>query len=72
MKYFRYQRLPYAPPEFWYDRKRDVHVDWQRVRDSYRYALIMKPFSSARIPLQGRVVAQNDAAELLALDSPTR
>jgi len=72
MTYFRYEHLPYAPTEFWYQEKRDVNVDWKRVQDTYRYALIMKPFSPARIPLQGRVVAQNDAAELLALDRPTR
>ena len=32
----------------------------------------MKPFDPARIPLQGRVVAQNDTAELLALDTAKR
>jgi len=69
MKYFRYANLPYAPPEFWYEEKRDFQVDWRRVRATYRYALIIKPFSAARIPLQGQVVAQNDTAELLALDT---
>jgi hypothetical protein len=72
MKYFRYVHLPYAPTEFWYQEKRDANVDWRRVRDTYQYALIMKPFSPARIPLQGRIVAQNDTAELLALGPATR
>ncbi|MBS0419053.1 MAG: hypothetical protein JSR66_15175 [Proteobacteria bacterium] len=72
MKYFRYEHLPYAPTEFWYDEGRDVNVDWRRIHDTYQYALIMKPFSPARIPLQGHIVAQNDAAELLALDRATR
>ena len=72
MKYFRYAHLPYAPVEFWYVEARDPGVDWQRVRTTYQYALIMKPFDSARIPLQGRVVAQNDTAELLALDTAKR
>jgi len=71
MKYFRYANLPYAPAEFWYNEERDLNVDWQRVRSTYQYALIMKPFSPARIPLQGRVVAQNDAVELLALNPAT-
>jgi hypothetical protein len=72
MKYFRYVRLPYAPTEFWYNEKRDDSIDWPRVRATYSYALIMKPFSPTRIPLQGRIVAQNDAAELLAIDSSKR
>jgi hypothetical protein len=72
MKYFRYANLPYAPSEFWYNEKRDLKVDWPRVRATYRYALIMKPFSPTRIPLQGRVVAQNDTAELLAVDTSAR
>ena len=70
MKYFRYSRLPYAPTEFWYDEAREV--DWGRVRDTYQYALIMKPFSPIRVPLEGRVVAQNDTAELLALQPSQR
>jgi len=72
MKYFRYAHHPYAPLEFWYDEGRDPSVDWQRIRNTYQYALIMKPFSPARIPLQGHIVAQNDTAELLALDHPQR
>jgi len=72
MKYFRYAHLPYAPVEFWYVEARGPGVDWQRVRTTYQYALIMKPFDPARIPLQGRVVAQNDTAELLALDTAKR
>jgi len=72
MKYFRYEQLPYAPSEFWYHEAKDASVDWHRVSDTYRYALIMKPFSPARIPLQGHIVAQNDAVELLALDSAKR
>jgi hypothetical protein len=72
MKYFRYANLPYAPNEFWYDEKGDLKVDWPRIRATYRYALIMKPFLPTRIPLQGRVVAQNDTAELLAIDTPAR
>ena len=72
MKYFRYEHLPYAPTEFWYEEGRDVNVDWHRIYATYQYALIMKPFSAARIPLRGRVVAENDTAELLALDSATR
>jgi hypothetical protein len=72
MKYFRYAQHPYAPIEFWYGEGRDSSVDWQRIRDTYQYALIMKPFSPARIPLQGHIVAQNDTAELLALDAAKR
>jgi hypothetical protein len=72
MKYFRYEHLPYAPSEFWYHEGKDASVDWHRVSDTYGYALIMKPFSPARIPLQGHVVAQNDAVELLAIDSAKR
>lgn len=72
MKYFRYAHKPYAPVEFWYEEARDPSVDWQRIRNIYQYALIMKPFSPARIPLQGHIVAQNDTAELLALDTPKR
>lgn len=72
MKYFRYVHRPYAPTEFWYSEDRDPTVDWQRIRNTYQYALIMKPFTPTRIPLQGRVVAQNDTAELLALDAAAR
>jgi hypothetical protein len=72
MKYFRYANRPYAPTEFWYNEKRDLNVDWPRVRATYQYALIMKPFVPTRIPLQGRVVAQNDTAELLAIDPSAR
>jgi len=68
MKYFRYVRLPYAPEEFWYQSKRDPIVDWKRVRETYRYVLLMKPFAATRIPLQGRVVAENEAAQLLDLE----
>ena len=72
MKYFRYEHHPYAPVEFWYEEGWDPSVDWQRICNTYQYALIMKPFSPARIPLQGHIVAQNDTAELLALDTPKR
>jgi hypothetical protein len=72
MKYFRYVELPYAPTEFWYNEKGGASIDWQRIRATYPYALIMKPFSPARIPLRGHIVAQNDAAELLAIDSSKR
>ncbi|HEY1212983.1 MAG TPA: hypothetical protein VGE93_05050, partial [Bryobacteraceae bacterium] len=72
MKYFRYAQLPYAPSEFWYHEGKDASVDWRRVSDTYRYALIMKPFSPERIPLKGHIVAENDAVELLAIDSAKR
>lgn len=66
MKYFRYAHHPYAPTEFWYKEGKDHSVDWQRIRNTYQYALIMKPFDPARIPLQGQIVAQNETVELLA------
>lgn len=72
MKYFRYVQHPYAPVEFWYVEPWNPSVDWQRIRATYQYALIMKPFSPTRIPLQGHIVAQNDAAELMALDTAKR
>jgi hypothetical protein len=72
MKYFRYDQLPYAPSEFWYHEGKDATVDWRRVSETYSYALIMKPFSPARIPLQGHIVAQNEAVELLAIDGAKR
>jgi len=65
MEYFRYVNRPYAPPEDWYGSHQSV--DWNRVAGSYQFLLIMKPFEADRIPLTGRVVAQNQTALLLAL-----
>ncbi len=65
MKYFRYVRRPYAPPELWYRQRQDNEVDWQQIARQYRYLLVMKPFTADRIPIQTRTVAETDAAVLM-------
>jgi len=63
MKYFRYVNRPYAPDEGWY--VSDLPVSWTEVAANYSFLLVMRPFEPARIRLQGRTVAANEAAILL-------
>jgi len=63
--YFHYlQRLP-APSLFWYTRNDDV-VNWEKVRQTYDYLLVTRPYDN-RIPLPVDAVHGNDVAILLKI-----
>jgi hypothetical protein len=72
MKYFRYRNRPYAPDDEWYHRSDPdaPAVDWNQVASQYQYLVVTKPFDSRRIPVDGRVLAENEVAAVLALRGP--
>ena len=59
--YFQYKRYPYAPSMFWYDRWEPV--DWNRLRQTYDYVLIEKPYDPKRVELDhlDRIFENDDA-----------
>lgn len=66
--YFRYNALPYAPPESWYyAAPTAVTVNWDAIRCSYDYLLAMKPFDLRRVPIPTHLVLENDRAALLGV-----
>jgi hypothetical protein len=67
--YFRYTRMPYAPPESWYymPRPPSTDVNWGAVACSYDFLLVMKPFELSRIHILTTPVAENASAALLAV-----
>ena len=68
--YFRYNALPYAPPEAWYYTAPAVNVDWHAIGCSYDYLLATKPFEMRRLPIAVRLIRENDRAALLATAGP--
>jgi hypothetical protein len=74
--YFRYNALPYAPPETWYyTGPPAVSVNWNAISCSYDYLLAMKPFDLRRLPIAVRLIRENEGAMLLAVskqDCPRR
>jgi hypothetical protein len=65
-KYLRYVSKRYAPLENWYLQQRWSEVDWDRVATEYDYLLVEKPFDAQRIPLRGRLIAENASAALFS------
>jgi hypothetical protein len=67
--YFRYIRLPYAPPENWYYEPAPpaTDVDWKAVACTYDFLLPMKPFPLTGIPIPSVKVIENGSAALLAI-----
>jgi len=70
--YFRYNHLPYAPPESWYYASAlpATAVNWGAVACSYDFLLVMKPFELRRIPIATTPVIENTSASLLAVTKP--
>jgi len=70
-KYFRYRHGPPSrPDELWYLYPKLGKIDWNGVARDYNYLLITRPFDLSRIQVRTTLVAQNDAAALLAIASP--
>jgi hypothetical protein len=67
MRYFRYNRRPYAPEETWYVEPTPAGVDWHRVACAYGFLLVMKPYDPGRLSLETRPIVENDAAALRAI-----
>jgi hypothetical protein len=67
MRYFRYNRRPYAPEETWYVEPTPAGVDWHQVACAYGYLLIMKPYDPRRLSIETRPIVENDAAALRAI-----
>jgi len=68
MKYFRYNRRPYDPPEVWYgDIPRDP-IDWGRVAREYDYLAVTKPYDPSVFKLATHPVAESPSATLLAIE----
>jgi hypothetical protein len=67
MKYFRYARLPYDPPEVWYGEIPRPPLDWRAVARDYDFLLITKPYDPRVLGLSTRMVAENSTATLLAV-----
>jgi hypothetical protein len=67
--YFRYTRMPYAPPPSWYyvPRPPATDVNWSAVACSYDFLLVMKPFEFSLIRTLTTPVAENASAALLAV-----
>jgi hypothetical protein len=67
--YFRYIRMPYAPPPSWYylPRPPATDVNWGKVACSYDFLLVMKPFELSHIRVLTTPVAANASAALLAV-----
>jgi hypothetical protein len=74
--YFRYDAMPYAPPEAWYYAVPPAaNVHWGAISCSYDYLLAMKPFDLRRLPIATRLIRENEGAVLLGVnkqDCPTR
>jgi hypothetical protein len=68
VRYFRYSRLPYSPPEEWYRLEPPPQPLWTAVACDYEYLLVTQPFSFQRFGLRTHVVAQNETAALLRID----
>jgi hypothetical protein len=64
--YFRYLHRLQAPSLFWYTRNDDV-VNWEKVRQTYDYLLVTRPYEASRIQLPVEVVRSNDVAVLLRI-----
>jgi hypothetical protein len=66
---FRYNHMPYAPPESWYYVKAPpaTDVDWRAVACSYDFLLVMKPFELRRMRIPTTLVVENPSAALLAV-----
>jgi len=65
MKYFRYTRLPYDPPEVWYGEIPRPRLDWRAVARDYDFILVTKPYDRRAIGLPTQPVADNSTATLL-------
>jgi len=65
--YFRYNALPYAPPETWYYTGPPVSVNWAAISCDYDYLLAMKPFDLLRVPIATHLIRENERAALLAV-----
>ena len=67
--YFRYTRMPYAPPPSWYylAERAATRVDWRAVGCSYDFLLVTKPFELSRIGVPTTPVVENASASLLAV-----
>jgi hypothetical protein len=67
MRYFRYNRRPYAPEETWYVEPTPAGVDWHRVACAYGFLLVMKPYDPGRLAIETRPIVENDAVALKAV-----
>ncbi len=67
MKYFRYVRRPYDPPEDWYGEIPRPRVDWRRVAQDYDFLLVTQPYDPGVLELPTRTVTANSTAALLAI-----
>jgi hypothetical protein len=67
MRYFRYNRRPYAPEETWYVEPTPAGVDWHRVACAYGFLLVMKPYDPGRLAIETRPIVENDTAALRAI-----
>jgi hypothetical protein len=67
MRYFRYNRRPYAPEETWYVEPTSAGVEWNRVACAYGFLLVMQPYDPGRISIATRPVVENDTAALEAI-----
>lgn len=67
MKYFRYTRLPYDPPEVWYGAIPRPRLNWQAVARDYDFLLVTKPYEPGVLELPTRIVTDNSTAALLAI-----
>jgi hypothetical protein len=68
VRYFRYVRRPYDPPENWAGHPPRMALDWNAIACEYEYLLLTLPFSFDRIPLPTVTVAHNQIAALLSID----
>ena len=67
MKYFRYARRPYDPPEDWYGEIPRPRIDWSRVARDYDFLLITKPYDPVVLGLPTRPLTENSTATLLEI-----
>ena len=61
----------YDPHEQWYI-AHTLNLSWGRVARDYDYLLITQPLPIGHLPLPTKLVARNDAAEVLAINKQTR
>ena len=67
MKYFRYRKTLYEPPEDWYGNLPRPQLDWQAVAGDYDFLLVTKPYDPRVLQLPTRTVTENSSATLLAI-----
>ena len=67
MKYFRYRKTLYEPPEDWYGKLPRPQLDWQAVARDYDFLLLTQPYDPRVLQLPTRTMTENSSATLLAI-----